>query len=357
MQKTTDDFVLPQEATTSSYRIGIIGCGGITERRHGPVWSAMKDKAQIVALCDVSPERLSLMGEKLNVAKEHHYTDYQQMLAKEQLDIVDIATSHGTHEELAGTAAEAGVHVVLEKPIARTVEEADRMIAVAAKNKVKLGVAHNQLFTPACRETVRIISEGVIGEPFLIRTEGLGGSHVVGRGQNQHWRITQAGSGGGPLIDNGYHQLYRIRAWMNSPVKRVTARIGTFFHDIEVEDLALLLLEHENGGITSLQTGWCAPSGAAGMEEIFGRKGSIKFGQSGSTPIAIWTTEKRTWEKPELETEEPDRLGFPTFLQLYLEAIEKDGPVPVSGEDAREILNIVTSAYESGRTGKTIDLV
>ena len=339
------------------FRVGIIGCGGITERRHGPIWSSMKGKAKIVALCDVSPERLSLMSEMLNVAEEHRYTDYQQMLAKENLDIVDIATSHGTHEELAVAATEVGAHVVLEKPIARTVEEADRMIAAAAKKNVKLAVAHNQLFTPACRETVRIISEGVIGEPFLIRTEGLSSSHVVGRGTDQHWRTTKAGGGGGPLIDNGYHQLYRIRAWMNSPVKRVTARIGTFFHDIEVEDLALLLLEHENGGITSLQTGWCAPSGAVGMEEIFGKKGSIKFGQSGSTPIAIWTTETRTWEKPELETEEPDRLGFPTFLRLYVEAIEKDGTVPVSGEDAREILNIVTSAYESGRTGKTIDLI
>ena len=339
------------------YKVGIIGCGGITERRHGPVWSAMKDKAKIVALCDISSERLSLMGATLNVAEAHHYTDYQQMLAKEELDIVDIATSHGTHEDLAVAAAQAGAHVVLEKPIARTVEEADRMIAAAAKYKVKLGVAHNQLFSPACRETVRIISAGVIGEPFLIRTEGLSSRHVVGRGENQDWRTTIAGGGGGPLIDNGYHQLYRIRAWMASPVKRVSAKIGTFVHDIEVEDLAMLLLEHENGGITSVQTGWCAPSGAAGMEEIFGKKGSIKFGQSGSTPIAVWTTETQSWHKPELETEEADRLGFPTFLQLYVEAIENDGPVPVSGEDAREILNIVTSAYESGRTGKTVDLV
>jgi len=316
----------------------------------------MKDKAEIVALCDVSQERISLMGEKLNVSEEHRYTDYQEMLAKEELDIVDIATPHGFHEEPAVAAAESGAHVVLEKPIARTVEEADRMIAAAAKNNVKLAVAHNQLFTPACRETVRVISKGVIGEPFLIRTEGLGSKHVVGRGKDQDWRISQSGGGGGALIDNGYHQLYRIRAWMNSPVKRVMAKVGTFFHDIEVEDLALLLLEHENGGITSVQTGWCAPSGAAGMEEIFGTKGSIKFGQSGPTPISIWTTETKSWEKPELETEEPDRLGFPTFLQLFVEAIEEDKPVPVSGEDSREILSVVVAAYESGRTGKAIEL-
>ena len=177
------------------YRVGIIGCGGITERRHGPTWSEMKAKATIVALSDVSEERLSLMGEKLNVTEEHRYIDYQQMLSKEKLDIVDIATPHGFHEELAVAAAEAGAHVVLEKPIARTVHEADRMIAAAAKKNVKLAVAHNQLFTPACRETVRIISEGVIGEPFLIRTEGLSSSHVVGRGKDQHWRATKAGGG------------------------------------------------------------------------------------------------------------------------------------------------------------------
>jgi len=337
-------------------RFAILVCGGITERRHGPVLSSMKDKAEIVALCDVSEERLSLMGEKLDITEEHRYTDYQQMLAKESLDIVDITTPHGTHAELAIAAAETGAHVVIEKPIAHTVKEADRMIEAAKKNNIKLGVVHNQLFTPACRETLKVISEGVIGEPFLIRTEGLGGGYVVGRGKNRHWRATKAGGGGGPLIDNGYHQLYRVRAWMDSPVKRVTAEIGTFFHDIEVEDLAMLLLEHENGGITSLQTGWCAPSGAIGMEEIFGQKGSIRFGHSGKTPISIWTTDTKSWKKPELETEAPDRLGFPTFMRLYIEAIEKDEPVPVSGEDSREILNIVTSAYESGRTDKSIEI-
>ena len=336
-------------------RTAIVGCGGITERRHGPVLSRLSDEVQIVALADLSEERLALMGEKLNVPAEARYTDYERMLEQEELDLVDIATPHGVHAEQAVAAAQAGAHVLIEKPIARTVEEADRMIAAAAEGDVKLCVLHNQLLAPATQKVLELIGEGAIGETFLIRTEGFSGRSVVGRGMDRDWRASAAGGGGGPLIDNGYHQLYRARAWMGSPVRRVYARVGTFMHDIEVEDMALVLLEHENGGTTSCQVGWCAPGGATGMEELYGTKGSIRFRLWADNPVSLWTEDSGDWQEFEVEKEGPDELGFPPLVAQFFSAIKGEGRVPVSGEDSREVLAIVEAAYESARTDEAVD--
>jgi len=344
------------------FRTAIIGCGGITERRHGPVLSRMTDRVQLVALADLSEERLALMGDKLGVPPERRYTDWEQMLAREELDLVDIATPHGVHAEQAIAAAQAGAHVLIEKPIARTVDEADRMISAAEDAGVRLCVLHNQLFAPATQKTLELIGEGAIGEPFLFRSEGIGGSHVAGRGVGRDWRATAEGGGGGALIDNGYHQLYRARAWMGSPVRRVFARIGTFYQGggepprVEVEDLALVVLEHESGATTSIQVGWCAPGGAVGMEEVFGTQGQMRWSLWSEKQVSVWTKETGEWRDVPVAQEGPDEVGFPPLVDRFLTALQTGGPVPVPGEDSREILAIVEAAYESGRTRQVVEI-
>ena len=198
-------------------RAGIIGCGGITERRHGPMLASLNDRVAITALADLAQERLDLMGGKLSVGSEHLYTDWEQMLANEELDLVHICTPHHLHEPQAVAAMEAGAHVFLEKPIATRLEEVDRMIAASERTGRKMTVGHNQLFSAAHRAAMEQIQVGAIGSVFLVRTEGLGGSHVVGRGVSQGWRTEAKAGGGGPLIDNGYHQVYTALNYVGSP--------------------------------------------------------------------------------------------------------------------------------------------
>ncbi len=337
-------------------KAGIIGCGGITERRHGPVLASLHDKVEVSALADLSAERTGLMGEKLGVGKAHQYQDWETMLRDEQLDLVHICTPHGAHEAQAIAAMQAGAHVLMEKPISTTVDEANRIIAVAKETGRKVTISHNQRFSPAALRAQQDIEKGVIGNVFLVRTEGLGRSHVVGRGVNQDWRTSASAGGGGPLIDNGYHQIYRTLAWVNSPVKRVFARVGRYVHDIEVEDLALLLMEHENGATTSLQTGWCAPARAVGMEEIFGTEGQMRIEFGAEKPYSLWTQAQAEWSSPEVEKEGRDELGFPTLVRRFVQAIEEDRPVPVAAEESRHTLAVVLAAYESGRTGQPVDV-
>ncbi len=336
-------------------RAGIIGCGGITERRHGPVLASLAGRVTVVALADLAEERLELMGGKLGVTSESLYADWEQMLTNEELDLVHICTPHHLHEPQAIAAMESGAHVFLEKPIATCLEEVDRMIATSARTGRKMTVGHNQLFSAGHRAAMKQIQAGAIGSVFLVRTEGLGGSHVVGRGISRGWRTEAKAGGGGPLIDNGYHQVYTALNYVSSPAVRVYARIGRYVQDIEVEDTALVLIEHANGATTSLQVGWSALAGATGVNEILGTEGQIRFG-GGDAPVSVWRKATGEWTKPSVDSEGPDELGLPVAVRRFVDAIENDGAVPVTAAEGRHVLAIVLAAYRSGESKEVVEV-
>lgn len=291
------------------------------------------------------------MGEALGVQTRHLYADYEEMLAREELDLVHICTPHHLHEPQAVAALQAGAHVFLEKPMATSLAEADRMIATAEAAGRKLTVGHNQRFSAAHRAAMAQIEAGAIGEVFLVRAEGISRSHVAGRGMDPDWRTQSRAGGGGPLIDVGYHYAYRAVDYAGSRATRVYARIGRHVQDIEVEDTALLLIEHESGATTSLQVGWSAPAGGIGVNEILGTAGQIRFGGA-DAPVSVWRNESGDWTQPPVDPEGPDELGFPLVVKRFVDAIQGSGDVPVPGSDARHILAIVLAAYRSGQTGE-----
>ena len=336
-------------------RVGVIGCGGIAERRHLPVLSGLNDRVVVSAISDVSEDRLALIGDQYGVPQAHRYSDYESMLEKESLDLVHICTPHHLHESQAIASMQAGTDVLLEKPIATSVEEADRIIAVSEETGRRLTVSHNQLFRPVHRAIAGCVSDGSIGDIFLIRNEGFSSRHVVGRGVDQHWRTSASAGGGGPLIDNGYHQIYCAVDHLQSPAKRVYARIGRYVQDIDVEDTALLLIEHENGATSSVQVGWCAPGGGVRVEEIYGTRGQIRLG--GELQVSVWQEESGVWTLVDIEPEGHDEAGFPALLCTFIDAIVNQTEVPVQPRAARHVLGIVRAAYESGTNGQPVDIV
>jgi UDP-N-acetylglucosamine 3-dehydrogenase len=335
-------------------RAGIIGCGGITERRHAPVLSSLKGRVELAALSDVSEARLAFIGDQYGVPPDHRYTDYETMLQSESLDLVHICTPHHLHEPQAVAALQAGAHVLMEKPIATSVEEANRIISAADYAGKKLTISHNQLFRPLHQAVMNHLQQGDIGEVFLVRTEGLSKHHVVGRGDGQHWRASVASGGGGPLIDNGYHQIYCALKYVQSPAVRVYARIGRYVRDIDTEDLAMLFIEHDNGATTSLQVGWCATTGGIHVEEIFGKGGQIRLGSP--YPLSVWQEGAEAWSETKVGAEGHDEVGFPPLAEAFITAIEDDSPVPVPPEASRDVLAIVRAAYESGETGQPVNI-
>ncbi|NKB67779.1 MAG: hypothetical protein GKR89_12015 [Candidatus Latescibacteria bacterium] len=333
-------------------KAGIIGCGGIAERRHAPVLSRLAPRVELAALADLAAERTGLLGELYGIEEAHQYRDWQQMLDAENLDLVHICTPHHLHCDQAVAALERGAHVLLEKPIATTLEEADRMIAAAQTAKRQLTISHNQLFAAAHRAAMENIS--TLGRVFLFRSEGFAGSHVQGRGIGQHWRAQASAGGGGPLIDNGFHQIYKALDYIGSPAGRVFAHIGTHVQDSDVEDTALVLIEHQNGATTSIQVGWCAPAGSTRVEELFGTQGQMRFG--GDPPLSLWQADTGSWSHPAVKTEGPDELGFPQLVRDFIQVLEGGGTPQITGTASRHVLAIVLAAYESGRTGAPVEV-
>ena len=335
-------------------RAGIIGCGGIAERRHAPVLSRLAPRVELAAVADLSTDRTALLGELYGIAADHQHRDWQHMLAAEKLDLVHICTPHHLHCQQALSALQSGAHVLLEKPIATTLDEADQMIAAAQAARRQLTVSHNQLFSAAHLAAMEQIRGGALGRVFLFRSEGFSGSHVQGRGVGQHWRAQASAGGGGPLIDNGFHQIYKALEYAGAPARRVFAHIGTHLQSSDVEDTALVLIEHENGASTSIQVGWCAPGGSTRVEEIFGSEGQMRFG--GAHPLALWQGATGDWIQVPVAAEGPDELGFPQLVRDFVQALEENGPPLVTGANSRHVLAIVLAAYQSGRTGAPVDV-
>ena len=340
------------------YRLGLIGCGRIVEEGHAPALLQLDERVQVVALADPSEERRTRLGGLLAVPDSARYADYTDMLRAERLDIVDVAVPHFLHRDVARAAAAAGAHLFLEKPMAVSLAEADAILEAVDAAGVSLCVAHNYLSMPHHAAALRLIAEGAIGRPFLIRHEGLGGSHYFGAaGYDPHWRTRAAQAGGGCLIDNAYHNLYLAETMMAAPVERVYARAGTFVQPIDVEDTALIFLEHAGGGTSSLQVSWAVKGGGARVHEVHGTEGSIAFGREGQ-PLALFRNSRGEWEAPDLGPEqEPAAFFRASFLGLwrdFLTALENGAPSPVDGRQARRNLQLVVAAYEAARTGQPV---
>jgi predicted dehydrogenase len=287
----------------------------------------------------------------LGVDQAHRYADHRDMLEKEQLDFVDIAAPHYAHRQLVLDAAAAGRHILLEKPMAVSVEEADEMLEAVGRAGIVFAVIHNYWYSPASAGALRLVREGAIGTPFAVRSEGMGGGHYPGTaGYDPDWRTKSHLAGGGCLIDNGYHNTYLARHMMTSPVKRVMASMGTHLHPIDVDDTAFVLMEHENGGTSSIQVAWSVRAGGQGVNEVHGTEGSLHFGREGK-PFGLFRDGE--WRFPDCSLE---RTGFEGVFYGFAQALAGKGEVPTTGEEARENLRVVLAAYQSAREHRVVEL-
>lgn len=327
-------------------RVAIIGCGRIVEEGHIPALAALDDKVEIVAIADVSEARLKEIGDSLGIAEDRRFTDYKEMLALDDIDVVDVAVPHTFHHRILIDTANAGKHILSEKPLTTTLEEADEVLAAVADAGIELCVCHNYLYQPSKVKLLEMIQDGAIGEPFLIRSEGLGGSHWPGVSEYESdWRTKSGIAGHGCLLDNGYHDIYLARAIMGSDVAQVSASIKTVRNEHEVEDLALVLFEHENGGTTSLQVAWGVPGGGQYVYEIYGTEGTLSLSRKKGKLMHYVIADEQWYEH-----DVPGwSWGFKGLFEEFFTALENGEPSPVSATDARRNLEIILEAYKSGQ--------
>ena len=343
-------------------RLGLIGCGGIVQITHARAYRALSDTVQITALADVVPENLQKIGEVFDVPTENRYTDYREMLEHAALDVVTIATPHSLHAEQVIEAANAGVAIISEKPMATNLAEADAILEAVRQNDVPYTVVHNYIFTVGMR--VAMTELEALGKPHFGRSTGMGLKPADFSADHPTpafaWRASKA-KGGGCIIDTSYHEIYSVCTLMQSPVRYVEGRVQTMQLDIDVDDIAMLLCEHENGAITTVSGAWCVPGTDSGWCEMHAENGSLRVNHRHNVENALRRfTRADGWQQLELpefdEAERTDASGHARYFMETFNAIAAGTAVPVRPEMAYHNLSIIEAARKATTERRAIEI-
>ena len=328
---------------------GIIGCGNISGTHRKAVEAV--EAAELVACCDIVEEKAKAFAADAGCA---HYKHLEDMLARDDIQAVSICTPSGMHSEMAIIAAQAGKHILSEKPLDVTLKKIDDMIAAADAHNVKLaGVFQRRTYesTKRVREAVRTGKLGklVLGDCY----QKYFRSHQYYASGD--WRATWELDGGGALMNQGVHGLDLI-TYLMGPVKRVSACCRRLVRNIAVEDTAVAIVEYENGALGVLEGTTSVTPGYDCQVEISGDEGTIAM--AGDTI--------KRWEIPgeeQVEGEEPtgkgtaaDPLalaatGHVAHIADLCDAIVNDREPAIPGREARRAVELIKAIYKSSREG------
>jgi predicted dehydrogenase len=343
-------------------RIGMIGCGEIAVRLAAAI--AQSPYAQHVMVMDARADLAQDLGERYGVP----WTDrVEDLLANPDVDAVYIAVPHHLHAALAIQAAEAGKHILVEKPIALTLADAEVMIAAARANGVWLSVNFHAQVDPVCQAAKDLVAQGAIGEVI--------GTHIAFRGDKPasywssgysgriatDWRVMKATAGGGVLIMNIIHDLNTMRVITGLEVVRIAAEYGTYSTPVEVEDFIAATYRYDNGAVGTIEAG----SAIRGrdplhdVDRIYGTAGQILFSER--DPLRIFSVDGAAgipageWHELPIAplTLEEQKLAMVDGFARPL--VQGEAPT-VSAEDGVAALAIVLAVYQSGAEGRSIAL-
>jgi UDP-N-acetylglucosamine 3-dehydrogenase len=321
-------------------RIALIGCGTIARRSHLPAFKASPE-AEVVAFASRSLSSAEAAAAEYGGGEV--FDDWRKVLDCE-IDAVDICSPNSSHAEQAIAAADAGKHVLVEKPIARTVEEADAMVQAAADNGVVLQVAHNMRYIPAIVAARAEVASGAIG-PLVGARVAFGHSGPHDWAAEAAWFFDPELSGGGPLIDLGIHAIDFTRYVTQLDITEVSAMVHG---DGAVEDAAHVLLRFSSGATGTLHSSWVTKPAPDLSLTLFGTNGTLHF--DGRTPLHVRDAsgEKRVVELPEVSSD-----PFVDFVRAI--AGPTDAP-SATGAEGRAALAVVCAAYEAARTGRAVQV-
>ena len=334
---------------------GIVGTGVIAAMHAAAI--GQLPGARLCAITDVNGAAAAAFAARRGVTAE---PGLDELLARDDVDVVCVCVPTGLHAQIGVRAAQAGKHLVVEKPIDVSLEAADRLIAAAADAGVALTVISQHRFDPGLIELRRLIDTGALGRLLLGQA-----STKWWRGQEYYdsaaWRGTRA-MDGGSLMNQGIHYVDLLR-WCMGPVEQITAVCATQIHQIEVEDTALALVRFGSGALGTIMSTTAAAPGFPQRLEITGTQGTVIV-QDGRIVRRALTTEPAA---PEPATA-PDGAGAaadPAAIEVaahaaqiadLLAAIDEHRAPAVSAQAGRDALEIICAVYESARTGQPVRL-
>jgi predicted dehydrogenase len=320
-------------------KVGLVGGGGIT-RAHVRGYLAHADRIAVTAVADIDADAAGARAAELGAKA---YTDYREMIATGDVDAVDICLPHHLHADAIVAAAEAGKHVLCEKPLCLTPEEARRVADAVRGHGVTLMCAHNQLFFPSVAKAKDLLVAGLLGTVYEVRTTDS--FHNDFDPANMGWRASARTSGGGELIDTGYHPTYLLLHLADAEPVEATAMLSTHrLTFMEGEDSAQVLVRFAGGVVGQMTTSW-AYDAAPGTEKfsVVGELGSLS-GTATSVTYRLRTGEEETFTYEETDSFVDEIGAFATCLQT--------GTRPLHTEtEGIAVLGVLLAAYEGARTG------
>ncbi|MGI8925530.1 MAG: Gfo/Idh/MocA family protein [Tepidiformaceae bacterium] len=334
-------------------RIGLVG----TQFIGNLYLNSLKQVPEAAVVAVASPNTAEAFAGRWGI--ERHYKDYRGMIEDCELDAIAIATPNDLHYDICLAAADAGLHVLCEKPLALNLKEADAMVAACERAGVMLMYAENLLFVPMYNRLRELARKGSVGEPFLVKQAQCHG----GPYSPWFWDIERAG--GGVLLDMGCHSISAVCWMMGGWPEAVTATLGRYAHVEKTlgEDPATVLLHFSGGRLGITENSWAMPGGNDQLE-VYGPRGRLTANLERGPAIAMYRApESETaldgstgagWQYPLYE--EAWQFGFPQELRHFAEVVAGREESRSSGADGRRVLEIICAAYESARTGARVAL-
>lgn len=342
-------------------KYALIGCGRISTNH---MKAAVNNKLEIVGVCDIIPEKMDELLAKHgleNVSTIHHYTDYKELIAEEKPELISIATESGNHAEIALYCIAQGIHVIIEKPMAMSIEDADKIIALAEEKHVKVSACHQNRFNVAVQELRKAMESGRFGKI------SHGSIHVrwnrnKGYYEQAPWRGTWA-QDGGALMNQCIHGIDLLRWMMGDEVEEVYGATRQQFHDyLEAEDVGMAVVKFKNGAIGTIEgTTNVYPKNLEETLYIFGENGTVKLGGTSTNNIDVWDFSDETDADSknkglEEATSNVYGNGHTSLFADVMDAIENDRKPYVDAVAGRNALEMILAIYKSQKTGQPVKL-
>lgn len=342
-------------------KYALIGCGRISTNH---IKAALNNKLTIVAVCDILPECMENLLSKHDLEKDEsikRYEDYKQMIAEVKPELVSIATESGVHAEIALYCIEQGIHVIIEKPMAMSMRDANEIIKRSEEMGVKVCACHQNRFNVAIQKMRNALEEGRFGRL------SHGSIHVRwNRNQDYYtqapWRGTWA-QDGGCLMNQCIHGIDLLRWTFGDEVEEVYGQTRQQFHDyLEAEDIGMAIVKFKNGAIATIEgTTNVYPKNLEETLYVFGEKGTVKIGGTSTNNIDVWdfSDENEDDEKNKGLKEATSNVygnGHTSLFADVIDAIQTDRKPYIDAVAGKNALEMILAIYKSQKTGQSVKL-
>jgi predicted dehydrogenase len=336
-------------------RVGLIGCGFVSSV-HAEAFQEVPE-ARLVAACGVPQALAEGFARKWKIP--FATSNYRKLLKLADVDMVVLGIPNDLHCEVTVAAAEAGKHIVVEKPLAHTLEDGRKMVDACKKHKVKLMYAETLCFSPKYARAKQLVDENAIGKLYMVRQ---GEKHS---GPHSGWFYDVRRSGGGAIMDMGCHGIEWARWMYGKPKpKSVVAHCQHVYHArTKGDDNSVTIVEFEGGGIAVIEDSWVKHGGMDDRVELYGTEGAVYCDLLHGSSMETYSLkgygyavekagETRGWTFTVFE--ESHIYGFPHEMRHFTQCVLNNQPPRETGEDGLATLGIIYAAYESAGTGKRI---